>query len=72
MPKTISYVQLAIKTGDPKATRQLRMRMEKNNIAIVVPCHRVIGASGELTGYAGGLWRKKVVGSTTKLRWRMG
>jgi len=57
--KTISYVQLAIKTGDPKATRAVANANGKNNIAIVVPCHRVIGASGELTGYAGGLWRKK-------------
>ena len=57
--KTISYVQLAIKTGDPKATRAVANANGKNNIAIVVPCHRVIGANGELTGYAGGLWRKK-------------
>ena len=57
--KTISYVQLAIKTGDPKATRAVANANGKNNIAIVVPCHRVIGADGELTGYAGGLWRKR-------------
>jgi methylated-DNA-[protein]-cysteine S-methyltransferase len=57
--KTISYVQLAIKTGDPKATRAVANANGRNNIAIVVPCHRVIGANKELTGYAGGLWRKK-------------
>lgn len=57
--KTISYIQLAIKTGDPKATRAVANANGKNNIAIVVPCHRVIGADGELTGYAGGLWRKR-------------
>ena len=57
--KTISYVQLAIKTGDPKATRAVANANGKNNIAIVVPCHRVLGANRELTGYAGGLWRKK-------------
>ncbi len=57
--KTISYLQLAIKTGDPKATRAVANANGKNNIAIVVPCHRVIGANKELTGYAGGLWRKK-------------
>jgi methylated-DNA-[protein]-cysteine S-methyltransferase len=57
--KTISYVQLAIKTGDPKATRAVANANGKNNVAIVVPCHRVIGANRELTGYAGGLWRKK-------------
>lgn len=57
--KTISYLQLAIKTGDPKATRAVANANGKNNIAIVVPCHRVIGSNRELTGYAGGLWRKK-------------
>ena len=57
--KTISYRQLAIKTGDPKATRAVASANGKNNIAIVVPCHRVIGANRELIGYGGGLWRKK-------------
>lgn len=57
--KTISYLQLAIKTGDPKATRAVASANGKNNIAIVVPCHRVIGANKELIGYGGGLWRKK-------------
>jgi methylated-DNA-[protein]-cysteine S-methyltransferase len=57
--KTISYMQLAIKTGDPKATRAVANANGKNNVAIVVPCHRVIGSNRELTGYAGGLWRKK-------------
>jgi len=57
--KTISYLQLAIKTGDPKATRAVANANGKNNIAIIVPCHRVIGANKELVGYGGGLWRKK-------------
>lgn len=57
--KTISYLDLALKTGDRKATRAVANANGKNNIAIIVPCHRVIGSSGELTGYAGGLWRKK-------------
>ena len=57
--KTISYLQLAIKTGDTKATRAVASANGKNNIAIVVPCHRVIGANRELIGYGGGLWRKK-------------
>ena len=57
--RTISYQQLAIKTGDPKATRAVANANGKNNIAIVVPCHRVIGSNRELIGYAGGLWRKK-------------
>lgn len=57
--KTISYLELARKTGDPKATRAVANANGKNNIAIIVPCHRVIGANKELVGYAGGLWRKK-------------
>lgn len=57
--RTISYIQLAIKTGDPKATRAVASANGKNNVAIIVPCHRVIGANRELVGYGGGLWRKK-------------
>lgn len=57
--KTISYLELARRTGDSKATRAVANANGKNNIAIIVPCHRVIGSNGELTGYAGGLWRKK-------------
>jgi methylated-DNA-[protein]-cysteine S-methyltransferase len=57
--KTVNYLQLARKTGDSKATRAVANANGRNNIAIVVPCHRVIGSSGELVGYAGGIWRKK-------------
>ena len=57
--KTISYLELARKTGDTKATRAVANANGKNNIAIIIPCHRVIGANKELVGYAGGLWRKK-------------
>ena len=57
--KTISYIQLAIKTGDPKATRAVASANGKNNVAIIIPCHRVIGADKTLVGYGGGLWRKK-------------
>lgn len=57
--KTISYLDLARMTGDPKATRAVANANGKNNIAIIIPCHRVIGANKELVGYAGGLWRKK-------------
>lgn len=57
--KTISYLDLARKTGDTKATRAVANANGKNNIAIIVPCHRVIGSNRELVGYAGGLWRKK-------------
>ena len=57
--KTISYLELAIKTGDPKATRAVAAANGKNNIAIIIPCHRVIGSDKTLVGYGGGLWRKK-------------
>ncbi len=57
--KTISYHELARRTGDTKATRAVANANGKNNIAIIVPCHRVIGSNKELVGYAGGLWRKK-------------
>jgi len=57
--KTISYLDLARRTGDSKATRAVANANGKNNVAIVVPCHRVIGANKELVGYGGGLWRKK-------------
>ncbi len=57
--KTISYKELAAKIGNDKASRAVGGANNKNKIAIVVPCHRVIGANKELTGYAGGLDKKK-------------
>lgn len=57
--KTISYLQLSKQIGDVKAIRAIASTNGKNNIAIVVPCHRVIGSDSKLVGYAGGLWRKK-------------
>ncbi len=57
--KTVSYINIARRTGDPKATRAVANANGKNNLCIIVPCHRVIGANNELTGYSGGLWRKK-------------
>ena len=57
--KTISYIDLARRVGDPKATRAVAAANGKNNVCIIVPCHRVIGANKELVGYSGGLWRKK-------------
>lgn len=56
---TTSYQELAIKLGDVKAIRAVAAANGKNPLWIVVPCHRVIGSDGSLTGYAGGLWRKK-------------
>jgi methylated-DNA-[protein]-cysteine S-methyltransferase len=57
--KTISYLQLSKQIGDVKAIRAIAAANGKNNLAIVVPCHRVIGSDAKLVGYAGGLWRKK-------------
>lgn len=56
---TVSYRHLAIKLGDEKSIRAAASANGKNNIAIAVPCHRVVGSDGTLVGYAGGLWRKK-------------
>ncbi|MDT0650065.1 methylated-DNA--[protein]-cysteine S-methyltransferase [Autumnicola edwardsiae] len=57
--KTISYLELSRKIGDVKAVRAVAAANGKNPLWIVTPCHRVIGSDGSLTGYAGGLHRKK-------------
>lgn len=68
--KTISYLTLAKRLGDPKAIRAAASTNGKNNIAIIVPCHRVIGTHNDLVGYAGGLWRKKwLLDMETKITW---
>ena len=56
---TDSYGKIARRLGDPDAARAVGLANARNPIAIIVPCHRVIGSSGDLTGYAGGLDRKK-------------
>lgn len=56
---TISYLELARRLGDEKVIRAAAAANGKNPIAIIIPCHRVIGSDGSLTGYAGGLSRKK-------------
>jgi methylated-DNA-[protein]-cysteine S-methyltransferase len=56
---TISYLSLAKQLGDQKVIRAAASANGKNNIAIIIPCHRVIGTAGDLVGYAGGLWRKR-------------
>ena len=56
---TTTYGTLAAQTGNPRAARAVGTVMNRNPIPIVLPCHRVIGASGSLTGYAGGLDRKE-------------
>jgi methylated-DNA-[protein]-cysteine S-methyltransferase len=57
--ETRSYGQIAAQVGDPGAARAVGFANGRNPIAIVVPCHRVIGANGNLTGYGGGLPRKR-------------
>jgi methylated-DNA-[protein]-cysteine S-methyltransferase len=56
---TITYLDMAKRLGDSKSIRAAAAANGKNNIAIIVPCHRVIGSDKSLTGYSGGLWRKK-------------
>jgi AraC family transcriptional regulator, regulatory protein of adaptative response / methylated-DNA-[protein]-cysteine methyltransferase len=56
---TRSYAQQAANIGKPDAVRAIGKANGDNRIAIVVPCHRVVGKNGQLTGYGGGLWRKK-------------
>ena len=56
--QTTSYGELARRIGRPKAVRALGAAVGRNPVSIIVPCHRVIGADGSLTGYAGGLERK--------------
>jgi AraC family transcriptional regulator of adaptative response/methylated-DNA-[protein]-cysteine methyltransferase len=57
--ETRSYSQLARDLGNPKATRAVARACATNRVAIVVPCHRVVGAGGSLTGYRWGLDRKR-------------
>lgn len=57
--KTVSYMDQTKKLGDIKAIRAVASANGKNPLWIVVPCHRVIGKNGSLTGYAGEIWRKK-------------
>ncbi|HRE50010.1 MAG TPA: methylated-DNA--[protein]-cysteine S-methyltransferase [Flavitalea sp.] len=57
--RTISYLELSRRLGNTKAIRAVGAANGKNPIAIIIPCHRVVGAKNELVGYAGGLWRKR-------------
>lgn len=59
--ETISYEQLAQRIGQPTAVRAVARANGSNRISIMIPCHRVIGKDGELTGYGGGLWRKRLL-----------
>jgi methylated-DNA-[protein]-cysteine S-methyltransferase len=57
--KTVSYLDVAIALGDKKSIRAVGHANGQNPIVVIVPCHRVIGSDGSLTGYGGGLWRKE-------------
>lgn len=57
--RTVSYLELSRRLGDEKAIRAVAAANGKNPIWLIIPCHRIIGTDGSLTGYAGGLWRKK-------------
>ena len=56
---TSTYMAIAKKLNNPGAVRAVGLANGKNPIGVIIPCHRVIGEDGSLTGYAGGLWRKK-------------
>lgn len=57
--KTMTYGVIAKKTGNPNSIRAAANACAKNPIAIIIPCHRVIGSNGNLTGYSSGIWRKE-------------
>jgi methylated-DNA-[protein]-cysteine S-methyltransferase len=57
--EVITYAEIAGTIGNPKACRAVGSANGRNPIAIIIPCHRVIGSDGRLTGYGGGLWRKE-------------
>ncbi|PGL70409.1 methylated-DNA--[protein]-cysteine S-methyltransferase [Bacillus sp. AFS055030] len=57
--ETASYADIANRIGKPKAVRAVANANARNPLSIIVPCHRIIGSNGKLTGYAGGLWRKE-------------
>ena len=57
--RTVAYIDIARKISNEKSVRAVGMTNGRNQIAIIVPCHRVISNKGDLTGYAGGIWRKK-------------
>ena len=57
--RTATYRELAERSGNPRAARAVGMVMNRNRIPIVLPCHRIVGSTGELVGYGGGLERKE-------------
>jgi methylated-DNA-[protein]-cysteine S-methyltransferase len=69
--QTISYGQLADRIGQPSASRAVGLANGRNPIGIIVPCHRVVGADGSLTGYGGGIERKRyLLAHERKVSWQ--
>lgn len=66
--ETRSYGEIALQVGSPGASRAVGLANGHNPVGIIVPCHRVIGANGSLTGYGGGLDRKKLLLDLEKSR----
>lgn len=66
---TISYEELAGRIGQPSAVRAVANANGQNRVNILIPCHRVIGKNGELTGYGGGLWRKRLLLELERPAW---
>jgi methylated-DNA-[protein]-cysteine S-methyltransferase len=61
MGQTCSYGQLAAAIGRPMAVRAVGTAVGRNPVSILIPCHRVMGSQGQITGYAGGIWRKQAL-----------
>ena len=59
--QTRTYAQQAQAVGSPRACRAVGMANHRNPLPILIPCHRVVGSDGSLTGYAGGLWVKRTL-----------
>jgi len=59
--QTWTYGQLAQSIGKPSASRAVGTAVGRNPISVLIPCHRVVGSQGQMTGYAGGLWRKEAL-----------
>ena len=57
--ETVYYLDVAEMIGDKNSLRAVGLANNKNNIPVIIPCHRVVGSDGKLVGYAGGLWRKQ-------------
>lgn len=68
--ETISYAELARRVGNPKAVRAVGLANGANPVGLIAPCHRVIGANGTLTGYGGGLHRKRWLLRHEGANWR--